>query len=85
MLANRSLSTKSATPNSRVLVSAKATPTPVDLAWAVAPGTEVVVASLIAITIGADDNSVFTNNRSSTAWRFPGDACDERVEGQKQE
>ena len=80
MLANRSLSTKSATPNSRVLVSAKATPTPVDFAWAVAPGTEVVVASLMAITIGADDNSVFTNNRSSTAWRFPGDAYDERVE-----
>ena len=63
-----------------MLVSAKATPTPVDLAWAVAPGTEVVVASLIAITIGADDNSVFTNNRSSTAWRFPGDAYDKRVE-----
>ena len=79
MLAKRSLSTKSATPSSRVLVSAKAIPTPVDLACAVAPGTEVVVASLMAITMGAEDNSVFTNNRSSTACRFPGDACDEIV------
>ena len=79
MLAKRSLSTKSATPSSRVLVSAKAIPTPVDLACAVAPGTEVVVASLMAITMGAEDNSVFTNNRSSTACRFPGDAYDEIV------
>ena len=85
MLANRSLSTKSATPNSRVLVSANAIPTPVDFACAVAPGTEVVVASLMAITIGAEDSSVFTNSRSSTAWRFPGDAYDEIVEQYKQD
>lgn len=84
MLAKRSLSTKSATPNSRVLVSAKAMPTPVDFAWAVAPGTEVVVASLMAITIGAEDSSAFTNNRSSTAWRFPGDACEGGVERYRQ-
>ena len=28
----------------------------------------------MAMTIGAERMSVFTNNKSSTAWRLPGDA-----------
>ena len=73
VLENISLSTKSATPSSRVLLSAKATPMAFVLT-ALLPGAAGVLATLIAITIGADTMSVLTKRRSSTADRFPGDA-----------
>ena len=74
MLEKRSLSTKSATPSSRVLLSAYATPTAFVLT-AVLPGAAGVLAILMAMTIGAETMSVFTNKRSSTADRLPGEAC----------
>jgi hypothetical protein len=61
---------KSETPNSLTLVSAKATPTNLDLALSVTEDDDI----LTARTIGADVTSELTKRRSSTAWRFPGDA-----------
>ena len=71
VLEKRSLSTKSATPNSRMLVSANAMPTA--LVFALSPGDTDEV-TLIAITIGADRRSELTKSRSSTACKFPGEA-----------
>ena len=63
---------KSATPNKRLVVSAKATPTDFNLAGeASVTGT---VANFIAITIGEDVISELLKRRSSTACRFPGEA-----------
>lgn len=73
VLENESLSAKSATPSSRVLVSAKATPTVFVLTEEPAPPAEDAI--LIAITMGADVISVLPNKNSSTACKFPGDAC----------
>ena len=42
-----------------------------------APGAE-DVPTLMAITIGAEVRSELTKRRSSTAWRFPGDAYKEK-------
>lgn len=66
----RSLSTKSATPSSRRLLSAKAMPTA--LTFVDAPAG--ALASLTAMTMGEVKRSEFENRMSSTAWRFPGDA-----------
>jgi hypothetical protein len=74
MLEKESLSTKSATPNCRKLVSANAIPTVFVFALAVEPGTVGVVANFTAMMTGGDRISLFTKRRSSTAWRFPGDA-----------
>lgn len=72
MLEKRSLSTKSATPSSRTLVSANAIPTA--LVFVLSGPTDEEV-TLIAITIGAESRSELTKSRSSTACRFPGEAC----------
>ena len=61
----RSLSTKSATPSSRMLVSANAIPTALVFALSPRPAAEEVI--LMAMTIGAERRSEFTNRRSSTA------------------
>jgi hypothetical protein len=76
MFENASLSTKSATPNCRRLVSANAMPTVLAFALLAEPGTVGVVASFTAIMTGGDRMSLFTKRRSSTAWRFPGDALE---------
>ena len=76
MLEKASLSTKSATPNCRKLVSANAIPTVFVFALLAEPGTVGVVASLTAMMTGGDSISLFTKSRSSTAWRFPGDALE---------
>jgi hypothetical protein len=76
MLENASLSTKSATPNCRKLVSANAIPIVLAFALPAEPGTVGVVASFTAIMTGGDKMSLFTKRRSSTAWRFPGDALE---------
>ena len=71
---NKSLSTKSATPSSRMVVSANAMPTVFSF-WdleEVEVGEEAI---LMAITIGAVRRSVEAKRRSSTAWRLPGEAC----------
>lgn len=73
---NKSLSTNSATPNSRVFVSANATPTVRDFSFEEPASAFEEDAILIAITTGAETRSTLTKRRSSTAWRFPGDACD---------
>ena len=72
VLENKSLSTKSATPSSRTLVSANATPTALDFALEPRPDGE--FATLIAMTTGADRISESLNRRSSTVCRFPGEA-----------
>lgn len=66
VLENKSLSTKSATPSSLVLVSAKAIPTFLVLAF-VAPGAAGAEPIAMAMTIGADSKSELTKSRSSTA------------------
>ena len=53
-------------------MSAKAMPT--DLVFVLSPAEMDVEAVLIAMTMGADKRSELTKRRSSTAWRFPGDA-----------
>jgi hypothetical protein len=73
-LENASLSTKSATPNCRKLVSANAIPTVLVFALPTEPGTVGVVASFTAMITGGDKMSLLTKRRSSTACRFPGDA-----------
>lgn len=72
VLEKRSLSGKSATPSSRVEVSAKAMPT--FFVFVLSPSAAGEEATLIAITIGAESRSELTNSRSSTAKRFPGEA-----------
>lgn len=76
MFENKSLSTKSATPSSRILVSAKATPTVFVRALAGAPGAAGEDVTLIAITTGAEVMSAFPKSISSTSCKFPGDAYD---------
>lgn len=66
----RSLSTKSAAPISRTLVSAYAMLT--FFIFAFSPLAAEAI--LIAMTMGAERTSEFAKRRSSTAWRFPGDA-----------
>lgn len=68
-----SLSMKSATPSSRTLVSANATPTALWLDFTPVAETG-TFANWIAITTGAERISELTNSKSSTAWRFPGEA-----------
>lgn len=74
VLENISLSTKSATPSSRVLLSAYAIPTVLVLA-ALLPAVTGALVILIAMTMGAETISVFTKSRSSTADKLPGEAC----------
>jgi len=76
MLEKASLSTKSDTPNCRKLVSANAIPTVFAFALPAEPGTVGVVASFTAMITGGDRISLFTKRRSSTAWRFPGEALE---------
>ncbi len=68
-----SLSTKSATPSSRVLLSAYAIPIVLVFA-ALFPAVTGALAILMAMTMGAETISVFTKSRSSTADKFPGEA-----------
>ncbi|SRR6266436_3177878 len=79
MFENASLSTKSATPNCRKLVSANAIPTVLVFALPTKPGTVGVVASFTAMMTGGDRMSLFTKRSSSTAWRLPGDAWEEYI------
>ena len=74
VLENNSLSTKSATPSSRMLVSAKATPTVFVLAFEGAPAVAGEEATRMAMTTGADMISMFPKSISSTSCRFPGEA-----------
>src|SRR5712671_5600401 len=51
-------------------------PTVLVFALPAEPGTVGVVASFTAIMTGGDSMSLLTKSRSSTAWRFPGDALE---------
>lgn len=58
----------------RTDVSANATP--IVFVFKVDPGPRAgEVPILTAITMGAESKSELTKSRSSTAWRFPGEAC----------
>jgi hypothetical protein len=76
MFENMSLSTNSATPSSRTLVSAYATPNVFILL--LPPVALIVVASLMDMTTGDDSRLELAKRRSSTAWRLPGEAFRER-------
>jgi len=51
-------------------------PTVFDFVLPAEPGTVGVVASFTAMMTGGDRISLFTKRRSSTAWRFPGEALE---------